>query len=295
MPSLKDLKVRIGSVKSTQKITKAMQLVAAAKLRKAQEAAEASRPYAERMAAVVANLSAAVKDSPDAPPLLVGNGQRDTHLLVVATADRGLCGGFNSSIVRRAREAIVALEREGKTVKLLLIGAKGYDQLKRLYEDKILSVRSLREHKSISAAVAQEIAGDIVGLFERGEVDVASLVYARFKNVLTQEPTVQTVIPAAESVDESAAGPDLQGAIYEYEPDEEQILAQLLPRNLTTQVFSALLENVAGEMGAKMTAMDNATRNAGELIDDLTLQYNRKRQANITKELIEIISGAEAL
>lgn len=295
MANLKDLKNRIGSVKSTQKITKAMQLVAAAKLKKAQEQAEASRPYAERMARVVANLSQSVKNNPSAPQLLVGNGKSKTHLLIVCTADRGLCGGFNGSIVRLAREHIVALEREGKAVKLLLVGAKGYDQLKRLYGDRIVKTLSLRDHKQIDSAVSREIAQEVVALFEAGDIDVASILYARFLNVLTQKPVVQTLIPAVDSVEKDVELPDLKGALYEYEPDEQRILSTLLPRNLATQMLSALLENAAGEQGARMTAMDNATRNAGDLIDDLTLQYNRQRQANITKELIEIISGAEAL
>lgn len=295
MANLKDLKNRIGSVKSTQKITKAMQLVAAAKLKKAQDQAEASRPYAKRMAAVVANLSSAVKNNPSAPALLRGNGKSDTHLLVVCTADRGLCGGFNGSIVRKAREQIVALERDGKSVKLFLIGAKGYDQLKRLYGDKIVKRMTLRDRKAIDGELAREISSEIVRLFDAGEIDVASLVYARFVNVLTQKPVAQTIIPAAVSSEEGVDAPDLRGALYEYEPDEGGILQTLLPRNLATQVLSSLLENAAGEQGARMTAMDNATRNAGDLIDDLTLQYNRQRQANITKELIEIISGAEAL
>ncbi len=295
MPNLKDLKTRIGSVKSTQKITKAMQLVAAAKLKRAQEQAEAGRPYATRMASVVANLSAAVKDSPAAPPMLIGSGKDETHLLIVATADRGLCGGFNASIVRLARERIVELERAGKTVKLLLVGIKGADQLKRLHGEKIIDTISLRDVKKLDSSHAAAVSEHAARLFESGEVDVVTIIFSRFKNVLTQVPTVQTLIPAADSVEEDAAGPDLKGALYEYEPDEEAILAELLPRNLTTQVYSALLENAAGEQGARMSAMDNATRNAGDMIDDLSLQYNRARQANITTELIEIIAGAEAL
>ena len=295
MPSLKDFRNRITSVKSTQKITKAMQMVAAAKLRKAQEAAESAQPYSQRMVAVIANLAASMKDSPGAPKLMVGTGEAKTHLLVVMTADRGLCGGFNSSIVRLARERITQLEREGKTVKLFLIGGKGYDQLKRLYSDRIVERVSLRERKTIDSAIASELAEKIVAMFDAGAFDVASLLYSRFQSVISQVPTAQVIIPAAESVDEGASGPDLQGAIYTYEPEEEQILATLLPRNLSTQVFNALLQNAAGEQGARMSAMDNATRNAGEMIDALSLQYNRLRQANITKELIEIISGAEAL
>jgi len=295
VPSLKEFRTRIDSVKSTQKITRAKQMVAAAKLRRAQEAAEAARPYAARMAAVVANLSASMMDRPGAPKLLVGTGSDETHLLIVATADRGLCGGFNTAIARRAREEIVALERDGKTVKILCVGRKGFDQLKNLYSDRIVDTISFRELKTITSKEAAGVAEVSRAMFEAGEVDVVTLVYSEFKNVMTQIPTVQILLPAARSIDASVAGPDLNGAAYEYEPDEEEILAALLPRNLTTQIFNALLQNVAGEQGASMTAMDNATRNAGEMIDKLSIEYNRKRQANITKELIEIISGAEAL
>ncbi len=295
MPSLKDLRTRIGSVKSTQKITKAMQMVAAAKLRRAQEAAEAAGPYASRMANVIANLSAAVKDQPSAPEMLIGRSEVKTHLLIVATADRGLCGGFNSSIVRLARERIQELRRDGVGVKLLLIGKKGYDLLRRLYGDMIVDYITLREKKTIDSAIAAGIAQKATSMFESGDVDAVSVVFSEFQNVITQVPTAQTVIPAIEGVDPDAPPPDLSGAVYEYEPDEETILADLLPRNVTTQVFNALLQNAAGEQGARMSAMDNATRNAGDMIDGLTLEYNRKRQANITKELIEIISGAEAL
>jgi F-type H+-transporting ATPase subunit gamma len=295
MPSLKDFRNRIGSVKSTRKITKAMQMVAAAKLRRAQEAAAAAKPYARRMASVVANLSASVADRPGAPELLVGHATDMTHLMIVATADRGLCGGFNSNIVRKARERIVALEREGKTVKILCVGRKGYDQLKRLYGGKIVETITLREVKQLTSNEAAMIAEKARALFDAGEVDVISIAFSEFRNVITQIPTVKTLVPAIQSIDPEAPVPDLKGAAYEYEPDEEEILAVLLPRNLTTQVFNALLQNAAGEQGARMSAMDNATRNAGELIDKLTLQYNRRRQANITKELIEIISGAEAL
>lgn len=301
MASLKDLKTRISSVKSTQKITKAMQMVAAAKLRKAQEAAEASRPYSDRMGAVISNLASSMSSGGDAPQLLVGNGKSDTHLLIVATADRGLCGGFNSNIVRAAREEITRLIRDGKTVKLYCIGKKGRDQLKRLYGDKIVEFISLREHKTINASIAQSIGTQVTEMFEAGEFDVAKLIYSQFENVMTQVPTVKTLIPAMADIPTSGEAEDetekldLKGAIYTYEPDEGGILKVLLPRNLNTQIFSALLENVAGEMGSKMTAMDNATRNAGDMIDKLTLQFNRTRQAQITSELIEIISGAEAL
>ena len=295
MPSLKEFRNRIDSVKSTRKITKAMQMVAAAKLRKAQDAAESAQPYAKRMAAVIANLAAGVGDNPGAPALLVGHGKDDVHLLIVATADRGLCGGFNTNIARRARERIVELERAGKTVKILCVGRKGFDQLKRLHASKIVDVISLREVKTLDSHVASGIAERARALFDSGEVDVVEVVYSKFVNVITQEPTVQTLLPAVQSIDPEAPPPDLNGAAYEYEPDEEEILSVLLPRNLTTQIFNALLQNAAGEQGARMSAMDNATRNAGEMIDKLSIEYNRKRQANITKELIEIISGAEAL
>lgn len=299
MASLKDLKNRIGSVKNTQKITRAMQMVAAAKLRKAQEAAENSRPYAERIRGVIANLAASMGDSGDAPKLLVGTGSDQTVMLVVATADRGLCGGFNTNIVRKAREEIVALEKAGKTVKLYLIGKKGYDQLARLYQDRIVKFVSLKEERTLHAGIARNIGEDVTAMFNAGEFDVCKLVYAEFENVMTQNPVAQTIIPANAGIelsdDSEESGLDLNGAIYTYEPDEAGILEVLLPRSINTQIFSALLENQAGEMGSKMTAMDNATRNAGEMIDKLTLTFNRTRQAQITSELIEIISGAEAL
>ncbi len=294
MASLKELKNRINSVESTKKITKAMQMVAAAKLRKAQDAAEAARPYAERMAAVMANLSSAMS-GPDAPRLLVGTGEDNVRLLVVATADRGLCGGFNTNIVRLARERIAALVSEGKTVKIVTVGKKGYEQLKRLHKDKIVDSMELKDVKTIDGAVAAQIGEKITALFEAGAFDVCEVISSEFVSVISQKPRAQTLIPARDAIDDSVARPDLKGAIYEYEPDEEEILAALLPRYINTVILSALLENAAGEMGAKMAAMDAATRNAGELIDDLNLQYNRTRQAKITKELIEIISGAEAV
>ena len=299
MASLKELQNRIKSVKNTQKITKAMQMVAAAKLRKAQEAAEKSRPYSERMGAIVANLAASMSGGGDAPQLLVGNGKSDTVLLVVATADRGLCGGFNTNIVRKAREEIVALEKAGKTVKLYIIGKKGYDQLSRLYDDKIAEYISLKEEKKLHAGIAQGIGSKITAMFEAGEFDICKLVYSEFQNVMTQTAVAHTLIPAnaglgETDVDETSV-PDLGLASYTYEPDEAGILQVLLPRNINTQIFTALLENSAGEMGSKMTAMDSATRNAGDMIDKLTLTFNRTRQAQITSELIEIISGAEAL
>ncbi len=301
MASLKELKTRIGSVKNTQKITKAMQMVAAAKLRKAQQAAEASRPYSDRLNSIIVNLAGSMSDTAGGPELLVGNGKSDTVLLVVATADRGLCGGFNTNIVRKAREEIVALERAGKTVKLYLIGKKGYDQLNRLYGDQIVEYVSLKEERKLHAGIAQGIGEKITAMFEAGEFDVCKLIYSQFVNVMQQDAVSTTLIPAiaALEADNDAASnvvaPDLEGAIYTYEPDESGILRVLLPRNINTQIFSALLENQAGEMGSKMTAMDNATRNAGDMIDNLTMKFNRTRQAQITSELIEIISGAEAL
>lgn len=298
MASLKELKSRISSVKNTQKITRAMQMVAAAKLRKAQDAAESARPYAERIRGVISNLASSMGEGGDAPKLLVGTGSQDTVLLVVATADRGLCGGFNTNIVRKAREEIVALERAGKTVKLYLIGKKGYDQLNRLYSDNVVKYISLKEERKLHAGIARNIGEDITAMFDAGDFDVAKLVFANFKNVMEQVPVSQTIIPANASIevaDADASGPDLNGAIYTYEPDEAGILQVLLPRSINTQIFSALLENQAGEMGSKMAAMDSATRNAGDMIDKLTLTFNRTRQARITSELIEIISGAEAL
>ncbi|SET39906.1 F0F1 ATP synthase subunit gamma [Oceanicella actignis] len=292
MPSLKDLKIRINSVKSTRKITKAMQMVAAAKLRRAQEAAEAARPYAERMNAVLANLARGA--NPDtAPRLLRGTGSDRVHLLIVATAERGLCGGFNSSIVRLARERIERLKAEGKQVKILTIGRKGREQLKREYADLFVGHVDLSGVKRIGYANAHEIAHDILARFEGGEFDVATLFYARFKSVISQVPTAQQLIPAVFEQDEAAA--NAPAVVYDYEPEEEAILADLLPRSVATQIFAGLLENAASEQGARMSAMDNATRNAGEMIDKLTIEYNRSRQAAITKELIEIISGAEAL
>jgi F-type H+-transporting ATPase subunit gamma len=288
MPSLKDLRNRIASVKATQKITKAMQMVAAAKLRRAQQAAEAARPYAERMDAVLANLAAGV--SGDGPALLTGNGKSEVHLLVVATAERGLCGGFNSSIVRLARERILALQSEGKTVKILCIGKKGYDQLRRQFEKQIVELIDLRSLRQIGFENADPIGKKIIAMFDRGEFDVATLFYSKFRSVILQIPTAQQLIPA-----EVPAGGEASTAAYEYEPGQDEILATLLPRNISVQIFRGLLENAASEQGARMSAMDNATRNAGEMIKKQTTIYNRSRQAMITKELIEIISGAEAL
>ena len=297
MASLKDLRNRISSVQSTQKITKAMQMVAAAKLRRAQDAAEAARPYAERMDRVMANLAAGMKDRDDAPELLVGNGRDQVHLLVVATAERGLCGGFNSSIVRMAREHIGKLLGEGKEVKILCVGKKGRDILKRLYGEHIIDTIEFSGVRKIGFEHADQVGQRVLSMFENGDFDVCTLFYSRFQNVVTQIPTAQSLIPAAvgASEDEEEIVARLQGAVYDYEPDEAEILKDLLPRNLSVQLFRALLENGASEEGARMTAMDNATRNAGEMIDQLTITYNRTRQAQITKELIEIISGAEAL
>ena len=290
MASLKEMRNRIGSVKATQKITKAMQMVAAAKLRRAQDAAQSARPYAERMASVIANLARGVSGE-GAPRLLAGTGRDDRHLLVVATSDRGLAGGFNSSIVRAARERIATLTAAGKDVKLIVVGRKARDQLRRLHGGKIIEVFEAGTNPSMD--VAQAVADKVTELFDAGEVDVVSLVYSRFKSVVSQVPSIRQLIPA--EVSDEAAPIDLKGAVYEYEPSEEDILETLLPRNLTVQLFSAMLENQAGFYAAQMSAMDNATRNAGDMIASLTLQYNRTRQAQITKELIEIISGAEAL
>ena len=293
MPSLKDLRNRISSVKSTRKITRAMQLVAASKLKRAQDAAEAARPYAEKMQGVLANLAAGVAGQPGAPKLLAGTGRDDTHLLVVMTADRGLCGGFNTNIVKLARQHIERLTREGKKVRILCVGRKGRDQLKRLYASLIIGTIEFTGVRRIGFAEAQPIARQVLDMFEAGEIDVATLFYARFRSVISQVPTALRLIPA--EMPESSKPADLKGAYYEYEPDETQILNDILPRNVSVQVFRALLENQASEQGARMAAMDSATRNAGEVIGELTLRYNRSRQAQITKELIEIISGAEAL
>ncbi len=299
MPSLKDLRNRINSVKATQKITKAMQMVAAAKLRHAQAAAEAARPYSERMNAVIARLAANVQDAQGVSPYLAGTGREDVHLLVVCTAERGLCGAFNANIVKLAIQHIEELRAAGRTVKLMCVGRKGYDVLKRSYRDLMVGKPiEFRQVKRIGFAQAREVAGRIIDMFEAGEFDVCTLFYARFRSVISQKPTALRLIPAsieeiADAAGDAASGGD--GAAYEYEPDEKEILNDLLPRNIAVQVFRALLENAASEQGARMTAMDNATRNAGEMIRTLTLHYNRQRQAQITKELIEIISGAEAV
>jgi F-type H+-transporting ATPase subunit gamma len=297
MPSLKDLRNRISSVKATQKITKAMQMVAAAKLRRAQEAATAARPYAQRMDAVLANLARRVSVGPGASPLLTGTGKDQVHLLIVATAERGLCGGFNANIAKLAREHATLLLQNGKTVKILNVGRKGRDVLRRSFAAQLLDMVDLRQVRQVGFANAEEIADRVLAMYEAGEFDVATLFYSEFRSVLVQRPTAQQLIPVKlpEETPRDAEMATGYEAVYEYEPDEDEILRDLLPRNLATQIFRALLENAASEQGARMTAMDNATRNAGEMIDKLTLRYNRTRQAMITKELIEIVSGAEAL
>jgi F-type H+-transporting ATPase subunit gamma len=298
MASLKDLRNRINSVKSTQKITRAMQMVAASKLRRAQEAVEAGRPYAQRMEKVLASLAGSLMNQPGAPQLLVGNGKDDVHLIVVATAERGLCGAFNSSIVRAAIVKIEALKRQGKTVKILTVGRKGAAQLRRNYGNLFVDGFEFPGLRQVGFAQALPVAERILAMFEAGEFDVCTLFYNRFKSVIEQVVTEIQLIPAQIPVVAGGAAALNEGlglAVYEFEPDEETILRELLPRNLAVQVLRALLENAASEQGARMSAMDNATRNAGDLINGLTLTYNRTRQAVITTELIEIISGAEAL
>ncbi|MCL4066509.1 F0F1 ATP synthase subunit gamma [Pseudomonas sp. GX19020] len=290
MPSLKDLKNRINSVKNTRKITKAMQMVAAAKLRRAQEAAEAGRPYADRMSAVMTSLAAGVAGSEGAPRLLAGSGKDQTHLLVVMTAERGLCGGFNSSIAKLARTHAQELTAQGKTVKILTVGKKGREQLKRDWAHAFVGHIDLSDVKRVGYANAADIARQATAYFDNGEADVVTVFFSRFQSVISQIPTAQQIIPAKFESEAGAAS-----SLYDYEPSEETILADLLPRNIATQIFTALLENGASEQGARMSAMDNATRNAGDMINKLTIQFNRSRQAAITKELIEIISGAEAL
>jgi F-type H+-transporting ATPase subunit gamma len=292
MASLKDMRVRIAATKATQKITKAMQMVAASKLRRAQAAAEAARPYAERMGKVLGSIASAIAGSDSAPKLLAGTGSENVHLLVVCTAERGLCGPFNSAIVRLAREKATVLMNEGKEVKILCVGRKGYDQLRRQYGKQIIETIELRGVRVLGFEHAEMIADKIVALFDQGAFDVCTLFFSRFKSVITQIPTAQQIIPPVFEADKESGA---AAAFYEYEPQEEEILAELLPRNLSVQVFHALLENAASEQGARMSAMDNATRNAGDMIRKQTLTYNRTRQAMITKELIEIISGAEAL
>ncbi|MDX8478340.1 F0F1 ATP synthase subunit gamma [Mesorhizobium sp. VK24D] len=295
MASLKDLRNRIASVKATQKITKAMQMVAAAKLRRAQEAAEAARPYSERMGAVLANITQAIGGGGDAPALMRGTGKDDVHLLIVCTAERGLCGGFNSQIARLAREHIRRLLSDGKQVKIICVGKKGYDILRRDYGSLVLERVDLREVKTLGFGNADAIARKVINLFNQDGFDVCTLFYSQFKSVISQIPTAQQIIPAAQASANAETSNGAGGAVYEYEPEPGEILSDLIPRNIAVQIFRALLENAAGEMGAKMSAMDNATRNAGDMINRLSITYNRQRQAQITKELIEIISGAEAL
>lgn len=292
MPNLKDLKTRIASVKNTRKITKAMQMVAAAKLRRAQEAAEQSRPYTERFNAVMSRLAASVGGSDSAPKLLSGTGENKVHLLVVMTAERGLCGGFNANIAKLAKIHARRLVGEGKEVKILTVGKKGRDSIRREFAKNIVGHVDLTEVKRIGYADAQGIAKDVLGRFDAGEFDIATIFFAKFVNVVSQTPTAQQIIPASFDANEAK---DEATTLFDYEPSEEAILADLLPRGVATAIFSALLENAASEQGARMSAMDNATRNAGEMIEDLTIVYNRSRQAVITNELIEIISGAEAL
>ncbi len=296
MPSLKDLKNRISSVQSTRKITSAMKMVAASKLRRAQEQAEAGRPYAERMGRMLASLAANVQDSGNGPKLMTGTGSDQVHLLIIISSDRGLCGAFNGSIVRESRRQIQRLQSEGKTVKLLTVGRKARDQLRREYGSLIVETYEDVGRRKLSFADADVVAQKILSLYDAGEFDVCSVIFNKFKSAIAQIVTVQQLVPFAveAQAEDEAAGAEVK-AIYEFEPDEEQILAELLPRNLSIQVYRALLESAASEQGARMTAMDNATRNAGDMINKLTITYNRTRQAYITKELIEIISGAEAV
>jgi F-type H+-transporting ATPase subunit gamma len=292
MASLKDMRVRIASTKATQKITKAMQMVAASKLRRAQTAAEAARPFAEKMDAVISNIASSVAGSPGAPALLAGTGKDQVHLLLVCTGERGLSGAFNSAIVRLAREQALALTNQGKEVKFFCVGRKGYEQLRRLFDKQIVEHLDLRSVRQLGFANAEDIARKVLARFEAGEFDVCTLFYSRFKSVIAQIPTAQQIIPLVVEAPAANAGPSTS---YEYEPEEDEILKHLLPRNLAVQIFRALLENNASFYGAQMSAMDNATRNAGDMIRKQTLIYNRTRQAQITKELIEIISGAEAM
>ena len=293
MPSLDDLKKRIKSVKSTQKITKAMKMVAAAKLRKAQESAEKGRPYSEKMLNIILNLSKTIEKNDDAPKLISGSGKDQIYLCVVMTADRGLCGGFNSNICKLAKRNFKKLLNEGKEIKIITIGTKGYDQIKKEYGKYIIKQISLKDKKKITYKDASEIGNDIIGLFENKEFDKCILFYNNFKNVITQIPQSQQIIPIELNL--VSKKEEKQDIFYDFEPDESEILKELLPKNIYTQIFKAFLENAASEQGSRMTAMDNATRNAGDLVDKLTINYNRSRQASITKELIEIISGAESL
>ena len=291
MASLDDLKKRISSVKSTQKITKAMKMVAAAKLRKAQEGAERGRPYSEKMNNIILNLSRTLTDKETSPKLLIGSGENKTHLCVVMTSDRGLCGGFNSNIIKKAKMYFKKILDDGKSLKIITVGSKGYDQLKRLYEDKIVEKISFKEIKNVNYFDADKVGKKIIDMFNKNEFDVCTIFYNKFKNVITQIPQEQQLIPLETNKDIETKSDDN----YDFEPEEDEILRNLLPKNISTQIFKAMLENSASEQGSRMSAMDNATRNAGEMVDKLTIEYNRSRQAAITKELIEIISGAESL
>ena len=291
MASLDDLKKRILSVKSTQKITKAMKMVAAAKLKRAQENAEKGRPYSEKMNNIILNLSNGISDKENAPKLLAGTGNDKVHLCVVLTSDRGLCGGFNSNIIKKAKAYFSKITSEGKNLKIITVGSKGYDQLKRQYNDKIVNKISFKESKNINFFDAEKVSKIIIESFQKNEFDVCTIFYNKFKNVITQIPQAQQIIP----LKSSETGNENEKDNYEFEPEEDEILGILLPKNISTQIFKAMLENSASEQGSRMSAMDNATRNAGEMVDKLTIQYNRSRQAAITKELIEIISGAESL
>ena len=290
MASLDDLKKRIASVKSTQKITKAMKMVAAAKLRRAQESAERGRPYSEKMNNIILNLSNGISDKENAPKLLSGTGEEKVHLCVIMTSDRGLCGGFNSNIIKKAKSYFSKILNEGKQLKIITVGSKGNDQLKRVYGDKIIENISFKESKNANYFDADKVGKMIIEKFEAGEFDICTIFYNQFKNVITQLPQAQQIIPLNNEEDENNSDES-----YEFEPDEDEILNNLLPKNISTQIFKAMLENSASEQGSRMSAMDNATRNAGEMVDKLTIEYNRSRQAAITKELIEIISGAESL
>ena len=291
MASLDDLKKRISSVKSTQKITKAMKMVAAAKLRRAQENAEKGRPYSDKMNNIILNLSNGITDKENAPKLLAGSGDNKIHLCVVLTSDRGLCGGFNTNIIKKAKSYFQKILNEGKTIKIITVGSKGYDQLKRIYKDNIIEKISFKNSKTINYLDAEKVGKIIIDNFEKKEFDVCTIFYNQFKNVITQIPQEQQIIPLKTSEVEGESSEDN----YEFEPEEDEILSNLLPKNISTQIFKAMLENSASEQGSRMSAMDNATRNAGEMVDKLTIEYNRSRQAAITKELIEIISGAESL
>ena len=292
MPSLDDLKKRISSVKSTQKITKAMKMVAAAKLRKAQENAEKGRPYSEKMNNIILNLSGGISDKESAPKLLIGTGEEKIHLCIVMTSDRGLCGGFNSNIIKKAKSYFKKILDDNKTLKIITVGSKGYDQLKRTYKDYIIEKISFKESKNINYFDADKVGKIIIDRFKEKEFDVCAIFYNQFKNVITQIPQEQQIIPLKASEEKKDSSSEDN---YEFEPEEDEILSNLLPKNISTQIFKAMLENSASEQGSRMSAMDNATRNAGEMVDKLTIEYNRSRQAAITKELIEIISGAESL